>query len=76
MNENKKIWNNGQDNKTPAANSYLTEPEDSFETVNKYGTYEIQPTNSTENAFPKIAQGLAKEENRRVKQSGSSRWEN
>lgn len=63
------------DNLTPSANSYITEPEDSFEMVNKYGTYEIQPTNSTENAFPKIAQGLAKEENREVKKKGSSKWE-
>ena len=63
------------DNLTPSANSYITEPEDSFEMVNKYGTYEIQPTNSTENSFPKIAQGLAKEENREVKKKGSSKWE-
>ncbi|MBQ4154637.1 MAG: hypothetical protein IJE01_05540 [Clostridia bacterium] len=66
---------NFHDRMTPSANSYITEPEDSFEMVNKYGTYEIQPTNSTENAFPKIAQGLAKEENRRVKKKGSSKWE-
>lgn len=28
------------------------------EMVNKYGTYNIQPTADTDNAFPKIAQGL------------------
>ena len=31
------------------------------EMVNKYGTYNIQPTADTENDFPKISQGLATE---------------
>ena len=31
--------------------------ETAFEMVNKYGTYEIQPTADTENLFPCIAQG-------------------
>ena len=35
-------------------------PETPFEMVNKYGTYEIQPTAETENSFPTIAQGLPK----------------
>ncbi len=35
-------------------------PETPYEMVNKYGTYEIQPTAETENAFPTIAQGKAK----------------
>lgn len=35
-------------------------PDTPYEMVNKYGTYEIQPTAETENAFPTIAQGLAK----------------
>ena len=30
--------------------------------INKYGTYEIQETAGTPNAFPKIAQGLPKDE--------------
>ncbi len=34
-------------------------PETAFEMVNKYGTYNIQPTADTENAFPQIAQGYA-----------------
>ncbi len=34
--------------------------EDSFDIVNKYGTYNIQPTNDTDNAFPAVSQGLAK----------------
>ena len=33
-------------------------PETPFEMVNKYGTYEIQPTGETDNEFPTIAQGL------------------
>ncbi len=33
-------------------------PETPYEMVNKYGTYEIQPTAETSNSFPTIAQGL------------------
>lgn len=33
-------------------------PHDSFDLVNKYGTYEIQPTADTTNFFPEIAQGF------------------
>lgn len=50
---------------TLSSNSYLEDPETVFDLINKYGTYEIQPTNSTEHAFPKIAQGLPKPENRK-----------
>lgn len=35
-------------------------PETPYEMVNKYGTYEIQPTGETANSFPTIAQGLSK----------------
>ena len=34
-------------------------PETPWEMVNKYGTYEIQPTAETDNEFPTIAQGLS-----------------
>lgn len=37
------------------------EPENAFEMVNKYGTYEIQPTSDTDNEFPAIAQGNPKQ---------------
>lgn len=37
------------------------QPESAGELVNKYGTYNIQPTADTENEFPAIAQGLGKE---------------
>lgn len=36
------------------------EPHDAFDMVNKYGTYNIQPTADTHNSYPKIAQGLSK----------------
>lgn len=36
------------------------EPHDVFDMVNKYGTYNIQPTSDTHNSYPKIAQGLSK----------------
>lgn len=34
-------------------------PETAHEMVNKYGTYEIQPTADTKDPFPTIAQGLS-----------------
>ena len=38
----------------------IDDPETPYEMVNKYGTYEIQPTAETEKAFPTIAQGMPK----------------
>ena len=38
------------------------QPETVGELLHKYGTYEIQPTQDSENEFPKIAQGLPKKE--------------
>ena len=35
-------------------------PENAFEMVNNYGTYEIQATADTENQYPAIAQGFNK----------------
>jgi hypothetical protein len=34
------------------------QPETCGELLHKYGTYEIQPTNDSDNSFPKISQGL------------------
>ena len=45
---------------TPSAVSIGDAPDDSFQLINKYGTYEIQPTANTENDFPAIAQGTPK----------------
>ena len=44
----------------------VSQPETAFELLNKYGTYEIQPTCDSDNDFPKIAQGLPKQENRKI----------
>lgn len=35
-------------------------PEDAFEMVNNYGTYNIQATAQTDNMYPAIAQGFNK----------------
>lgn len=58
--KNKKEKISERDCPTPSAASVTGEPEDVFDTVNKYGTYNIQPTAQTENAFPYISQGLPK----------------
>ncbi len=50
----------------------IDDPETPYEMVNKYGTYEIQPTAETEKAFPTIAQGLPKN----VKKPSISRTRN
>lgn len=41
-----------------AVQSIGGEPETSYDLINKYGTYEIQPTADTVNGFPTIAQGF------------------
>ena len=43
----------------PNVRNFTGQPEDAFELINQYGTYNIQPTADTENVFPAIAQGLA-----------------
>ena len=70
---NKKKKNNLQNTKideyqiemTPSAVSVGDAPDDSFQLVNKYGTYEIQPTADTDNKFPAIAQGFSRKEQER-----------
>lgn len=42
-----------------SSNAVHGNPEDVFGMLNKYGTYEIQPTSDTENTFPLISSGLA-----------------
>ena len=49
----------------PSVNSVVGQPQNSIEQINKYGTYNIQPTGDSDNSFPKIAQALAKAENRK-----------
>lgn len=43
---------------TPSAEPVHGQPSDVFDLVNKYGTYNIQPTADSEHPFPMIAQGL------------------
>lgn len=43
---------------TPSSNPIMGQAWDSIEQVNKYGTYNIQPTNDSDNIYPEIAQGL------------------
>lgn len=43
------------------------EPLDAFDLINKYGTYNIQPTADTHHDYPKIAQGLSKKANEESK---------
>ena len=45
----------------PMTHSFPGQPEDCFDLVNQYGTYNIQPTADTENFFPAIAQGLPRD---------------
>ena len=42
------------------------QPDSKDDVINKYGTYEVQRTNGTENEYPQIAQGLAQEEAARL----------
>lgn len=46
-----------EENREPSSTPIHGQPNTAFEMVNKYGTYEIQPTADSENAYPMIAQG-------------------
>ncbi len=46
---------------TPSSTAVHGQPHDVFDLLNKYGTYNIQPTAESDNEFPHIAQGLPKE---------------
>lgn len=46
--------------KTPSSTPIMGQPETAIDMVNKYGTYEIQPTADTSNLYPAIAQGFNK----------------
>lgn len=53
---------------TPSVAGISGQPETIFELLNKYGTYNIQPTADNENEFPKIAQGLPKDKEKSAPQ--------
>lgn len=42
---------------TPCMEGVGGQPETAEEVIDKYGTYEIQPTADTDNPYPAIAQG-------------------
>ena len=42
---------------TPMNHEFPGQPDDCFDVVNQYGTYNIQKTADTDNAYPAIAQG-------------------
>lgn len=48
-----------------SATPVFGQPENVIEMVNKYGTYEIQPTADSDNEFPTIAQGLPKKKGKK-----------
>ncbi len=52
---------------TPSSDSFLTQPENVYEQVNKYGTYEIQPTAASGNEYPAIAQGMSRKKKKKLK---------
>lgn len=43
----------------PLLNNALSDDVDSWDMVNRYGTYDTQNTNGIQNDFPQIAQGLS-----------------
>ena len=45
---------------TPMNHAFPGQPDDCFDMVNQYGTYNIQKTADTDNPYPAIAQGLPK----------------
>ena len=59
---------------TPMLKARFRQPSDCADLVNKYGTYNIQPTADTENLFPMIAPGLPEEWKRMA--IGKSEMEN
>ena len=45
---------------TPDVHAFQAPPESVENLINRYGTYNIQPTADTENVFPLMAPGLPK----------------
>lgn len=41
----------------PTVEQIVGQPESAWEMVNRYGTYEVQATQDTNNPYPSIAQG-------------------
>lgn len=60
---------------TPSCDPVFGQPESCYDVVNKYGTYNIQPTADTSNEYPAISHGLSKEERKR-KEKERDEWIN
>lgn len=60
--KNEKQSNKMPYNPTPSCEPIFGQPESCFDMINKYGTYNIQPTADTSNEFPAISHGLPKKE--------------
>ena len=57
-----------KDKTSISSNNYNGETLDSFDLINKYGTYNIQPTCDTDEDYPQIAQGgIHRKEEKRTK---------
>lgn len=48
-------------------------PKSVYGMLNKYGTYEIQPTADTDNTFPAISQGMSEVEQARQRKDTTKR---
>lgn len=57
---------------TPSSTPIIGQPQDAFELINKYGTYEIQPTADSDNEYPTIAQGMPKKPSHSLKHRDKS----
>ncbi len=51
---------------TPSVAGISGQPVTVFDLLNKYGTYNIQPTADNENEYPAISQGIPKEKKDRT----------
>lgn len=58
---------------TPCMYSNDAQPGNVTEQINRYGTYNIQPTNCQGNTFPAIAQGLSKDKIEKLEKE-AERW--
>lgn len=70
--KNKKKMSNMTDINTTNGN-----PDTAFDMVNRYGTYEIQPTANTNNTYPAIAQGFNEKiikSDRQNPRRGTKKW--
>lgn len=56
-----------KEKKISSAETPQGDPYDAEDLVNKFGTYNIQPTADTKNLFPQISQGLPKTERNKSK---------